>query len=143
MTLYKNIIVATDLHNDCVPIVKRATEVAMQNNAKLTVVNVVPNVPYYMASGLSSISDIETQLTTESKERLHAVRTKIDYEADYILLHGSAKQEIVRYAREADVDLIVIGSHGHRGVQRLLGSTAANVCHRSPCDVLLVRVKYL
>jgi universal stress protein A len=141
MPMYQNIIVATDLHNDCVPIVKRATEVAEQNKAKLTVVNVVPNVPYYMAAGLSSISDIESQLTNESKERLHAVKDKIDYEAGYVLLHGSAKQEIVRYSREANVDLIVIGSHGHRGVQRLLGSTAANVCHRAPCDVLLVRVK--
>ena len=141
MSMYKNIVVATDLHNDCVPIVKRAAEIAAQNSAKLTVVNVVPNVPYYMASGLSSISDIETQLTEESKERLHAVKDKIDYTADYILLHGSAKQEIVRYSREANIDLIVIGSHGHRGVQRLLGSTAANVCHRAPCDVMLVRVK--
>jgi len=141
MPIYKNIIVATDLHNDFVPIVKRAVEIAVQNKSKLTVVNVVPNVPYYMASGLSSISDIEAQLTEESKGRLHAVKDKINYKADYVLLHGSAKQEIVRYSCEDEVDLIVIGSHGHRGVQRLLGSTAANVCHRAPCDVLLVRIR--
>ena len=120
---------------------KQAVEIAKLHKAELTIVNVLPNVPYYMASGLSSISDIETQLLEEYKGRLHAVRDKIDYDASYVMLHGNAKQEIVRYAREIKPDLIVIGSHGHKGVTRLLGSTAANVCHRAPCDVLLVRMR--
>jgi universal stress protein A len=40
-----------------------------------------------------------------------------------------------------DVDLIVIGSHGREGIQRLLGSTANAVLHGAPCDVLAVRIK--
>lgn len=141
MSNYKKILVATDLYKDCLPVVKHAVAIAKLHGAKLTVVNVLPNVPYYMASGLSSISDVETQLLEEYKGRLHAVRNKIDFDAEYVMLHGNAKQEIVRYACEVKPNLIVIGSHGHKGVTRLLGSTAANVCHRAPCDVLLVRMR--
>jgi len=141
MADYKSILVATDLHQDCLPVVQQAVRIAKTYKAKLIVVNVLPNVPYYMASGLSSISDIEAQLMEEHKSKLNSVRDKIDYDAEYVLLHGNAKQEIVRYARECHPDLIVIGSHGQKGVTRLLGSTAANVCHRAPCDVLLVRMQ--
>ncbi|MBT8141621.1 MAG: universal stress protein, partial [Gammaproteobacteria bacterium] len=38
------------------------------------------------------------------------------------------------------VDLIIIGSHGEKGVRALLGSTASAVLHDAPCDVMAVRV---
>ena len=37
-------------------------------------------------------------------------------------------------------DLIVVGTHGHRGIARLLGSTASAVSHNARCDVLTVRI---
>jgi len=47
---------------------------------------------------------------------------------------------ILRFAREQDIDLIVVGSHGRHGIDVLLGSTANAVLHRAHCDVLAVRV---
>ena len=136
-----NILVATDLHNDCIPVVKQAADIAQQRNATLSIITVVPSVPYYMASGLSSVSDIESELETESRRRLDSIKEKIDFEADYYLKHGTAKLEIIKLSKALDASLIVIGSHGHRGVQRLLGSTASGVLHRAACDVLVVRIK--
>jgi len=49
--------------------------------------------------------------------------------------------EITRYADDKQADLIVIGSHGRHGLQRLLGSTATPVLHNAKCDVLAVRIK--
>ena len=54
---------------------------------------------------------------------------------------GSTRREILRLAKELDTNLIVIGSHGREGIQRLLGSTANAVLHGAPCDVLAVRIK--
>ena len=135
--------VATDLSDGCMFIIDHAAGIAAQNNAKLSVIHVAPNISYYMASGLSSIADIELRLMEKSKQRLYAIKNKIEYVADYILLHGNASQEILRHSRDANIDLIVIGSHGHRGMQRLLGSTSDNVCHCALCDVLLVRTKII
>lgn len=48
--------------------------------------------------------------------------------------------EIVRYAREAEIDLIVLGTHGRSGLAHmLLGSVAEKVIRKAPCPVLTVR----
>jgi nucleotide-binding universal stress UspA family protein len=52
---------------------------------------------------------------------------------------GDPAHEIVRYAREHDVDLIVVGTHGRTGMSRaLLGSVAERVIRIAPCPVLAV-----
>jgi nucleotide-binding universal stress UspA family protein len=55
-------------------------------------------------------------------------------------LVGAPPEEIVRFAEEEGVDLIIMGAHGWTGVRRLiLGSVAENVLRKSPCPVLTVR----
>jgi nucleotide-binding universal stress UspA family protein len=56
--------------------------------------------------------------------------------------HGRPGPEIVKAAQEWGADLIVIGSHGRRGLTRtLMGSVAEAVMHHAPCPVLVVRAK--
>ena len=56
------------------------------------------------------------------------------------VLHGSAFVSIVRLAREEDVDIIVMGTHGRSGLKHILiGSVAEKVVRKSPCPVLVVR----
>ena len=53
---------------------------------------------------------------------------------------ASAADEIIKYAKEKDVDLIVVGTKGRSGMSRaLLGSVASKVVTYSPCSVLVVR----
>jgi nucleotide-binding universal stress UspA family protein len=53
---------------------------------------------------------------------------------------GTPFEEIVRFARAKDIDLIVMGTHGHTGLAHLfLGSVAEKVVRRAPCPVLTVR----
>ena len=55
---------------------------------------------------------------------------------------GKPSAEIVKAAAEWPADLIVIGSHGRRGIERaLLGSVAEAVLRHAPCPVLVVRGK--
>jgi nucleotide-binding universal stress UspA family protein len=54
-------------------------------------------------------------------------------------VEGSPAAEIVRHAREAGVDLVVVGTHGRRGISHaLLGSVAERVVQRAGCPVLTV-----
>jgi nucleotide-binding universal stress UspA family protein len=60
----------------------------------------------------------------------------------YEVLRGSPTEEILRYAKEQDIDLIVMGTHGRKGLDKVLfGSTAAKVVREAPCSVLVVRSK--
>ncbi|MEJ7592288.1 MAG: universal stress protein [Planctomycetaceae bacterium] len=53
---------------------------------------------------------------------------------------GSPKVEIVRYAREANIDLIILSTHGRTGLSHvMLGSVAESVVRTAPCPVLTVR----
>ena len=56
------------------------------------------------------------------------------------LIPGIAADEIVRFARERAIDVVVIGTHGRKGLARLLlGSVAERVVREAPCAVVVVR----
>ena len=53
---------------------------------------------------------------------------------------GQAADEIIRTAKEAEADLVVLGARGLNPLQRLvLGSVSTKVLHEAPCDVLVVK----
>jgi nucleotide-binding universal stress UspA family protein len=55
---------------------------------------------------------------------------------------GHAATEILRVARQGDFDLIVMGTHGRRGLRRLVvGSVADEISRSAPCSVTVVRPK--
>ena len=59
----------------------------------------------------------------------------------HVFLEGDPATEIVRYARDAGVDRIVMGTHGRTGTERLLmGSVAEKVLRDAPCSVLVVKM---
>jgi nucleotide-binding universal stress UspA family protein len=61
-------------------------------------------------------------------------------QADAMVAHGMAAEEVVRVARETHCDLIVMGTHGRRWLSRLLhGSVGDQVTRSAPCPVLALR----
>jgi nucleotide-binding universal stress UspA family protein len=59
----------------------------------------------------------------------------------HVLLEGDPAGEIARYAADAAIDVIVIGTHGRTGVDRLvMGSVAERVMREAPCSVLVVKL---
>jgi nucleotide-binding universal stress UspA family protein len=59
----------------------------------------------------------------------------------HVLLEGDPASEIARYAADAGIDVIVIGTRGRTGVDRLvLGSVAERVMREAPCSVLVVKL---
>lgn len=60
---------------------------------------------------------------------------------NHVFLEGDPATEIVRYATDRGVDLIVMGTHGRTGLERLLmGSVAEKVMREAPCSVLVVKL---
>lgn len=59
----------------------------------------------------------------------------------HVLLEGDPAGEISRFAAEAGIDVVVIGTHGRTGVDRLvMGSVAERVMREAPCSVLVVKL---
>jgi hypothetical protein len=72
-------------------------------------------------------------------EQIRPIDTRIPVR--HVVLQGDPATEIVQYARDAGIDLIVMGTHGRTGLDRLLmGSVAEKVLRDSPCSVLVVKL---
>lgn len=141
---YQHILVATDLNDECHAVVARAQALATANNAKLALVHVIE--PMAMAFG----GDVPMDLSMLQQQQFDQARERIASFADRYpglppehqhMAYGQPRQEIHRLAKENGCDLIVVGSHGRHGLALLLGSTANDVLHGAPCDVLAVRLK--
>jgi nucleotide-binding universal stress UspA family protein len=76
------------------------------------------------------------------RSQLEQVRpTNPDIPVHHALLEGDPAAEIARYAADAGIDVIVIGTHGRTGVDRLvMGSVAEKVMREAPCSVLVVKL---
>ena len=89
-------------------------------------------------------SETADRQSQESAEQLLEKATQIAQEYDAALTTdktvGNAASSIVRYAEGHDIDHIVLGSHGRRGLSRfLVGSVAERVVRRSPGSVTIIR----
>ncbi len=141
---YNHILVAVDLTEECDPVIHRARELAVSNGAKLSLVHIVE--PMAMAFGGDvpmDLSQLQQQQFDQAKERLERLKHKYSEleGANCHLTYGQPRQEIHHFAKEQQCDLIVVGSHGRHGLALLLGSTANDVLHGAPCDVLAVRLQ--
>lgn len=137
--IYRHILVATDLRHECLPVVVKAAELVKVFGSKLSVINVMPSIPYYMASGLSSVADIEQEIKEEGTESVENALSKVGVSADVYVSSGVAKSEIVKLSKKIHADLIVVGSQSSHGLKSIIGETATGVLHMSKCDVFVVR----
>ena len=141
---YTHILVAVDLTEECDPVIYRASASAEANGATLSLIHIVE--PMAMAFGGDvpiDLSQVQQQQFDQAKERLERL---IDIypqlsKDNCKLAYGQPRQEIHGFAKAENCDLIVVGSHGRHGLALLLGSTANDVLHGAPCDVLAVSLK--
>jgi nucleotide-binding universal stress UspA family protein len=76
------------------------------------------------------------------RNQLEQIRpTNPEIPVRHVLLSGDPAEEIVRYGRDTGMDLIVMGTHGRTGLERLLlGSVAERVLRDASCSVLVVKL---
>lgn len=141
---YQHILIAVDLTEECHPVVVRALELATSSAAKASLVHIIE--PMAMAFGGDvpmDLSLLQQQQFDQARERLQSFAGRYPQlvSEQRHLVYGQPRQEIHRLATELGCDLVVVGSHGRHGLALLLGSTANDVLHGAPCDVLAVRLK--
>jgi nucleotide-binding universal stress UspA family protein len=141
MLSIRRILWPTDFSSGADRAFPHAAALAAWHEAELHVLNVREEGAEEGANAEIPIShaDLTDLLSAEGNPPQH-----VDVEALTLVqeqrTHDSAPEAIVEYADEQDVDLIVAGTHGRRGLQRLLiGSVAEEVLRTAPCPVLTVR----
>ncbi len=141
MKVYSHILLPTDFSELSDTAVQRAKALSHCCDSHLTVIHVVDYVPpAYVAPELPPDLASKEVLEQHARERLSTWVAEQGLEGCTQLLEtGSARSKIVAAARNNAVDLIVMGTHGQRGLARILGSTTAAVMHDAECDVLAVR----
>ena len=141
----KNILVAVDFSEHSKNALQYAISFAKQFKAEVILVYVVePTIyPADFSFGQVSIPSFENELRERGKEELEQlVKTQIagTLQARTIVLTGKPFLEIINTACDEEVDIIVIATHGHTGVEHILfGGTAEKVVRKAPCPVLVVR----
>jgi nucleotide-binding universal stress UspA family protein len=143
MAVFHHLVVATDLGECSQGAVDVATQLAVESGAALTLVHVMEVPAYAYAGAPEQVVDLFTPLREAAEaglnEALTAVKAKLPA-ADAVLSRGTAWSELLEIARQKGADLIVLGTHGHQGVARVvLGSVAEKVVRMSPVPVLTVR----
>ena len=144
MTDYTHILLAIDFSPATDSVTQRAIKLSQAFKARLSLVHVVEFMPMNLSNDMALPQEVEfeQELVEQTRQRLQQLGEKLGVDpAECFVPQGSTRQEILQLAKKQNVDLIVIGSHGRQGIQRLLGSTANAVLHGAPCDVLAVRIK--
>jgi nucleotide-binding universal stress UspA family protein len=144
MITLKTILVPSDFSECSEAALRYGLELARRFDARVHVLHVVqdPLTQPWAAEGFSApLFEVVQKWQREAKDRLAASIPLADIgrvTVDAIVAWPYA--EILRYATDNNVDLIVMGTHGRSGVSHvLLGSIAEKVVRRAPCPVLTVR----
>ncbi|KZK06960.1 MULTISPECIES: universal stress protein [Lactococcus] len=151
---YKKILIAIDGSEQAEAALKEAITLCKRDNAQLFVLhatdknsiyaagNPVPVVPAPAIPVVPAVPILEESADNEAKEVLEKASAIINNEVKFeeIRVDGSAKNEIVDFAKEHEIDMIVMGSSGKGALDRmLLGSTAVYVVKHAPCSVTIIK----
>jgi universal stress protein A len=143
MPAYKKLLVLLDLSEDSEQLVVAARDLAAYSNAAIVVLHVVEFVPVEpMGESMMPTVQIEEELVKRSQERLGSLVGRLGLgRASARVEAGNTKAEILRVAKEEQVDLIVLGSRERHGLAILVNFTEDTVLHAAHCDVLAIRLK--
>jgi nucleotide-binding universal stress UspA family protein len=143
MGAFRHILFATDLDASSAGALKVALDMASSMKAELSVLHVCELGGSTAAVMCEAGGDLASPLVDEAQRALERLLERADQDGVHpraVVRLGSAWQEIVAAAQEQGADLIVMGTHGRRGLAHvLLGSVAEKVVQTSPVPVLTVR----
>ncbi|ABR55842.1 universal stress protein [Methanococcus aeolicus] len=140
---YEKILVPTDSSAVSLEAANQALEIAKAMNSKVHAVYVVDIVPFVglPTEGLwESMKEILEEEGMEALQKIEKMAKEMGVNMTSKVLEGSPSNEIVKYAENEKIDLIVIGTTGKSGLDKiLLGSVAEKVSKKAHCPVLLVK----
>lgn len=147
--MFEKILVCLDGSELAEQILPYITEQAKKFKSKVILIQAIAK-PSSVISGTGPVTGpaLQDQIDAEDSKAtkyLSRIATKLQEEeiaAEYTTVKGAPGQEIVGYARENEINLIAIATHGHSGIKRaILGSIADYVIRESHLPMLVIKPK--
>lgn len=152
--MMKKILVALDDGETCQSVFNQAIELAQATQSKLTLISVLPlenhdiyNVPPYSDADWKAYAKRYQQAQTENLNLLKQfadTAQAVGIDTRLTQDNGNPGSAICKQAKTWGADLIIVGSHGRKGLsEMLLGSVSNYVVHHAPCSVMVVHGQIL
>ncbi len=145
---YKNVLAAIDYSELTDPIFKKLENISKDSNVNIILFNVVErDMPTLMGASQNeaisysrewSLEEIKLKDNAENTLKKEANKYNLGKFKCYAEV-GVPRYSILFAAKAKNIDLIVVGAHGARGIKKIIGSTAQSVLNNASCDVLAVR----
>jgi universal stress protein A len=141
--MFEKILVASDFSTDADAALALAIDLARERHASLDIVHAYPPDTYVLPPPLDLVGLAPRQESLTHVEQALELRAAHARKAGLTVttqtLMGTPHEVLVDHARESDVDVIIVGSHGLGALAHaLLGSVAEKVVRDAPCPVLVV-----
>lgn len=140
--IFSRILVATDFSKPATQALKMAILISQTFGAKLSLVHAATPISYGIDAGPVPIEVLNADLDADKEEINQLVLSEpglSQLKPSITVAYGEAIDLINQVSHKEQIDLIVVGSHGASGLERLaLGSVAVAVLHQSRCPVLIV-----
>lgn len=140
-TGYRRILVPTDFSSCSEDALEQAVGLAKKYRAQIRLVHIVQAIPAYVEGPVFTpgMVAVYEELEVEARKHLNAVKPK-GVRCETVIRRGAPVLEILEESRKYKPDLIVMGTHGRTGLDRLmLGSVAHKVMQHAFCPVLVVK----
>jgi nucleotide-binding universal stress UspA family protein len=136
----QKIIVPVDFHQHTDDLAEFAVGIATKLEAKITFVHVAEYAISYTEFSPESYKLLDQSIRVHADNKMAALLEKSKKtlpECEGVVLRGDVADNLVAYANDNNIDLIIMGTHGARGIEKiLLGSVAERVLKRASCPVL-------
>jgi len=145
MIKIERVLVPTDFSDYSELALQYGVSFCREYGAEMILLHVLED-PFYPATGASfgfDMSDFFTRMEAETRSRLEEIASSEaarDIKIQPMIVRGTPFLEIIRVAKERDVDMVVLATHGRTGLAHvLMGSVTEKVVRKAPCPVLVVR----
>jgi len=139
----KKILIAVDGSDYSIRAAEYGISVAKKIGAEILVVFVVDEVVLYQISKIIERETVERELNEDGKgyiKHVVSLAQKENVLSSSIITRGKPFERIVSLAKDSHVDMIVMGTYGRRGADRILmGSVAQGVIEYASCPVLVIK----
>ncbi|NCC25569.1 MAG: universal stress protein [Deltaproteobacteria bacterium] len=144
MKQIRTILCTVDFSQNSAHVASYAATLAQALGAKIKVMYVAPSLTQYVGFHVppTSIDSFVGEIVSGAEKTMDAFLDEHfpGKEATGVVVTGYAAEEILNYVAENEVDLIVMGTHGRKGIDRILfGSVAEKVVKAAKCPVMTIR----
>lgn len=147
----KHIVVATDLTEWSLPALQAGLDLAELSAGRVTLVHTLeppptpPGLEAFALEGMpmdwvNRVNDAREKIVERQLAEIASANRRAPAVIETQLLQGLMPETLVEFLSKSGADLLIVGSHGRRGVAHLfLGSIAEQLMRTAPCPVLVVK----